>query len=79
MMCTISNIILYIINIMFEMSNKMNSMKKQYVINALGVLVRLTGAFLMWDGSILGEYTTGIATVLGIIGIGMIISYKSHE
>lgn len=79
MMCTISNIILYIINIMFEINNKTNCMKKQYVIKALGVLVCLTGAFLMWEGSILGEYTTGIATVLSIIGIGMISSYKSYE
>jgi hypothetical protein len=38
----------------------------------LGVVVCLTGAFLMFHGSILGEDTTGIATVLGIIGIGLI-------
>ena len=38
----------------------------------LGILVALTGAFLMWHGSILGENTTGIATVVGIIGIGLI-------
>ena len=38
----------------------------------LGILVALTGAFLMWNGSILGENTTGIATVIGIIGIGLI-------
>jgi len=28
----------------------------------------------MYHGSILGERTTGIATVVGIIGIGIIIS-----
>jgi hypothetical protein len=38
----------------------------------LGILVALTGAFLMWSGSILGENTTGIATVMGIVGIGLI-------
>ena len=38
----------------------------------LGILVALTGAFLMWNGSILGENTTGIATVIGIVGIGLI-------
>ncbi|MFC1804197.1 hypothetical protein ACFL0D_09585 [Thermoproteota archaeon] len=39
---------------------------------AIGVLVCLIGGFLMFHGSILGEDTTGIATVLGIIGIGII-------
>lgn len=42
---------------------------KQFII---GILVSLTGAFLMWNGSILGENTTGIATVIGIVGIGLI-------
>ena len=41
---------------------------------AVGVLVCLTGGFLMYHGSILGESTTGIATVVGIIGIGIITS-----
>jgi len=38
----------------------------------LGILIALAGAFLMWNGSILGENTTGIATVMGIVGIGLI-------
>ncbi len=42
----------------------------------LGILAALTGAFLMWDGSILGENTTGIATIVGIIGIGLIATSK---
>ena len=32
----------------------------------------MIGAFLMVEGSILGERTTGIATLLGIVGIGLI-------
>jgi hypothetical protein len=40
----------------------------------LGVLICLTGAYLMYNGSILGENTTGLATVIGIIGIGLINS-----
>ncbi len=44
------------------------------ILKAIGVLVCLTGGFLMYNGSILGESTTGIATVLGIIGIGIITS-----
>jgi hypothetical protein len=39
---------------------------------ALGVSLCLIGASLMFNGSILGENTTGIATVTGIIGIGTI-------
>jgi len=38
----------------------------------IGLIVALTAAFFMFDGHILGENTTGIATVLGIVGIGLI-------
>lgn len=41
-----------------------------------GVLLALTAAFLMWDGGILGENTTGIAIVVGIVGIGLIATSK---
>jgi len=51
-------------------------MKKQYALKALGVLMCLIGAFLMWNGSILSERTTGIATLLGITGIGIISTSK---
>ena len=44
------------------MSNKL--------MKAIGVLVCLTGGFLISIGNFLGESTSGIATVLGIIGIG---------
>ncbi len=44
----------------------------QYASFALGILVCLIGAFLMFEGSILGENTTGWATVIGIVGIGSI-------
>ena len=37
-----------------------------------GLILALAGAFLMFNGDILGENTTGIATVIGIIGIGLI-------
>ena len=39
---------------------------------ALGLTLCLTGALLMFEGSILGDRTTGIATVIGIVGIGLI-------
>jgi uncharacterized membrane protein YphA (DoxX/SURF4 family) len=38
----------------------------------IGLVLALTAAFFMFDGDILGENTAGIATVIGIIGIGSI-------
>jgi hypothetical protein len=37
-----------------------------------GLILALTAAFFMFDGDILGENTTGIATVVGVVGIGLI-------
>jgi hypothetical protein len=47
-------------------------MRWQYASFALGILVCLTAAFLMFEGGILGENTTGWATVILIVGIGLI-------
>lgn len=38
----------------------------------VGLALALIAAFFMFDGDILGENTTGIATVIGIVGIGLI-------
>lgn len=38
----------------------------------IGLIFALTGAYLMLDGVILGDRTTGIATIMGIIGIALI-------
>lgn len=51
-------------------------MKRQLQIG-LGVLVSLIGGFLMYDGSILGEGTTGIARMVGIIGLVIITSSET--
>jgi hypothetical protein len=46
---------------------------RKYAILELGVAVCLTGAVLMAFGKgLLGENHTGIATVIGIVGIGLI-------
>jgi hypothetical protein len=37
-----------------------------------GLILASTAAFFMFDGDILGENTTGIATVVGIVGICLI-------
>ena len=50
---------------------------RRQISRAIGVLVCLTGGLLMYHGNILGERTTGIATVVGIIGIGIITSSKT--
>lgn len=48
-------------------------MRGQYALLALGVSVCLIGALLMVVGEgILGEDHAGIATVIGIVGIGII-------
>jgi tryptophan-rich sensory protein len=38
----------------------------------IGVVSALIAAIFMFDGDILGENTTGISTVMGIVGIGLI-------
>ncbi len=49
--------------------------KKFFVIQFfIGIIVALRAAIIMIDGSIFGENHAGIATILGIIGIGIIAS-----
>jgi Na+/H+ antiporter NhaD/arsenite permease-like protein len=38
----------------------------------VGIVLALTAAAFMFDGDILGENTTGISTVMGIVGICLI-------
>jgi len=40
----------------------------------IGIVLALIAAIFMFDGHILGENTTGISTVLGIVGISLIAS-----
>jgi hypothetical protein len=48
-------------------------MRWGYVVFALGISVCLIGALVMVAGeSVLGENHTGIAIVIGIVGIGLI-------
>jgi len=50
----------------------------RWTIPALGVLVYFIGVCLMIGGSILGERTVGIATLLGIEGCGIICMSVYH-
>jgi len=44
----------------------------------VGIVLALTAAIFMIDGDILGENTTGISTILGIIGICLIATSNVH-
>ena len=44
----------------------------------IGVVVALTAAAFMFDGDILGENTSGISTVIGIVGICLIATSNVH-
>lgn len=48
-------------------------MNKKFVIHfLLGIIIALIAALIMFDGIIFGENTSGIAIVIGVIGIGII-------
>jgi Na+/H+ antiporter NhaD/arsenite permease-like protein len=50
-----------------------NKRKKAFFAQwVVGIVLALVAAAFMFDGDILGENTTGISTVLGIIGICLI-------
>jgi len=53
-----------------------NTKKYRKILFALGILICLAGAGLMFDGAILGETTTNAATVLGITGICLIATQR---
>ena len=53
-----------------------NTKKYRKILFVLGILICLAGAGLMFEGAILGETTTNVATVIGIIGIGLIATQK---
>ena len=52
-----------------EINDEVIIMKKGNALLVLGLVVIVTAVFLMVEGSILGERTTGIAIILGIVGI----------
>jgi hypothetical protein len=47
-------------------------MRWENVLFVLGILLCLIGAFVMFEGNILGENNAGWAIVIGIVGIGLI-------
>ena len=55
--------------------NKKKAFFAQWII---GLILALIGAFFMFDGDILGENTSGISTVIGIVGICLIATSNIH-
>jgi len=55
-----------------EELRKMRKNKVFFAQWVTGVVLALIAAYFMFDGDILGENTTGISTVIGIVGIGVI-------
>ena len=46
--------------------------KISLILFIVGICIALTGAGIMFHGNVFGESNSGIATVIGIIGIGVI-------
>jgi amino acid transporter len=44
----------------------------------IGIVIALLAAIFMFDGDILGENTSGISTIIGIVGICLIASSSIH-
>ena len=55
-----------------EEIRKMSKNKVVFAQWITGIVLALIAAYFMFDGDILGENTTGISTVMGIIGICLI-------
>ena len=52
-------------------------MKK--VLFVLGIILALIGATTMFEGNLFGERTTGIAIVIGIVGICLIATSSPRK
>ena len=65
-------------SVMFEKGGKNLVQLHRNVTRIIGITTCLVGAFLMaFGGPIIGPKHTGVATVVGIIGIGLITTGKT--
>jgi LPXTG-motif cell wall-anchored protein len=56
-----------------------NKRKKAFFVQwIIGIVLALVAAIFMFDGDILGENTSGISTVIGIVGICLIATSNVH-
>ena len=51
----------------------MSPKKISWIVLGIGLLTALTGAYIMFHGSIFAENNSGIATIMGIVGITLLI------
>ena len=47
-------------------------MRWEYVLLVLGLSLCLIGAIVMFEGNIFGENNSGLAIVIGIVGVGLV-------
>ena len=71
-------LLIIIIGVFFVSGKKKEIMKNINLVQfIIGICIALIGAGIMFHGNIFGERNSGIATVIGIIGIGLIAtSYR---
>ncbi len=62
---------------MSQLEGISNKRKKAFFAQWItGLVIAVVAAILMFDGHILGENTTGISTVMGIVGICLIATFN---
>ena len=54
-------------------------MERKVIQFVLGIVVALIGAAIMFLGNIFGDYNTGVAIVMGIVGIGLIATSRVRK
>ena len=70
-------LLIIVIGIFFVSGKKKEIMKNINLVQFIaGICISLIGAGIMFNGNIFGERNSGIATVIGIIGIGLIATSK---
>ena len=71
-------LLIIVIGVFFVSGKKKEIMKNMNLVQfIIGICIALIGAGIMLHGNIFGESNSGIATVIGIIGIGLIAtSYR---
>ena len=71
-------LLIIVIAVFFVSGKKKEIMKNLNLVQfIIGICIALIGAGIMFHGNIFGERNSGIATVIGIIGIGLIAtSYR---
>ncbi len=75
---TIVALLIILIAVFFVRGKKGNPLNHLNLVQFIvGICISLIGAGIMFQGNLFGERNSGIATVIGIIGIGLIAtSYR---